>query len=83
MGHEDAHVAFVMAAQDGERWWWVRWDSARHEVVDIDVCPWVDGTVHDDCRLPGGTSVRMGRSSDLLDAPGDAWFICRVAAHVA
>ncbi|GIE96690.1 hypothetical protein Ari01nite_41550 [Paractinoplanes rishiriensis] len=54
VGHEDSHVAFVLAAEYGERWWWVRWDSTRHEVLALGVCPYTEPQEHDDCLLPVG-----------------------------
>jgi hypothetical protein len=53
-GHSGSHVAFVMAAYDGERWWWARWDTWRHEVVSLGVCAGPFEAEHDDCLLPEG-----------------------------
>src|SRR3954470_7897788 len=37
-GHEDDHVAFAVASDGGDQWWWVRWGGQRHEIVQIDLC---------------------------------------------
>jgi len=65
--HVGCHVAFVMAAEHGESWWWARWDSARHEVVLRDVCAGVSESEPDDCLLPEG---HVGVHSFQLPAVG-------------
>jgi hypothetical protein len=58
-GHQGNHMAFAAAAQDGDQWWWLRWDGQSGEateLVQIDPCDAV--VVHarypDDCMLPHG-----------------------------
>jgi hypothetical protein len=53
-GHQGGHIAFIVAAENGEQWWWLRWDEEVREVVQFDLC---DGTRtagadDDDCLLP-------------------------------
>jgi hypothetical protein len=52
--HVGSHVAFVMAADGGECWWWVRWDASHQELVQLQVCNAVDQPGRDDCVLPIG-----------------------------
>jgi hypothetical protein len=58
-GHDGSHIAFAAAANDGDQWWWLRWDGQSGEateLVQIDPCDAV--VVHarypDDCMLPHG-----------------------------
>jgi len=53
-GHDGSHMAFLTAADGGERWWWLRWAPQTREVVQIDPCAvkGVDGAYRDDCLLP-------------------------------
>jgi hypothetical protein len=37
-GHADGHVAFAVASDGGDKWWWVRWGREWHVVVQIDPC---------------------------------------------
>ncbi|BBH69909.1 hypothetical protein ACTI_65940 [Actinoplanes sp. OR16] len=50
-GHPGRHAAFVLAAAHGDRWWWMRWNTAGGEVADIPVCA-VSDEDNDDCLLP-------------------------------
>ena len=54
-GHESWHVAFTVAAHNGEQWWWLRWAERHRDVVQIDPCgsTRTDGPQLDDCLLPG------------------------------
>ena len=53
-GHHGRHVAFAVAADDGERWVWVRWSPWSRGHVDIDPCPneSADPALGDCCLLP-------------------------------
>jgi hypothetical protein len=53
-GHEGDHVAFTVAAENGEQWWWLRWRGDIREVVQIDLCDGTQaaGANDDDCLLP-------------------------------
>jgi hypothetical protein len=51
-GHDDAHLAFVVAVAGGEMWWWLRWSSQRRELVPLEACPGADRLSGDDCLLP-------------------------------
>jgi hypothetical protein len=58
-GHHGSHIAFAAAAQDGDQWWWLRWDGPSgesSELVQIDPCSAVlpQGRYADDCMLPQG-----------------------------
>jgi hypothetical protein len=58
-GHHGRHLAFVAAAQDGDQWWWLRWDGQSGqatELVQIDPCDakLSQGRYADDCMLPHG-----------------------------
>lgn len=52
IGHEDRHVALVVAAYDGDQLWWLRWAGHRRDVVNIELCDGTDADEHDDCLLP-------------------------------
>ena len=52
--HDGSHVAFVMAADGGERWWWVRWDALGRAVLPLEVCGQRCAAEGDDCLLPVG-----------------------------
>jgi hypothetical protein len=49
--HDGSHVAFLTAAEDGERWWWLRWGPQTRELVHVDPCAVVDvdEAYQDDC----------------------------------
>ncbi|MEV4705464.1 hypothetical protein [Actinoplanes sp. NPDC049316] len=51
-GHDDAHAAFVAAAHGGDRWWWLRWDVRRRELLLREPCDRSDEDTADDCLLP-------------------------------
>ncbi|MEU4218105.1 hypothetical protein [Actinoplanes sp. NPDC026623] len=51
-GHEGSHVAFVVAVQQGDHWWWLRWDVRHREFVRLELCDRVEEDGHDDCLLP-------------------------------
>jgi hypothetical protein len=55
-GHPGRHVAFAVAADDGERWMWVRWSLWSRELVEINPCASVstDPAPRDSCFLPHG-----------------------------
>jgi hypothetical protein len=58
-GHHGSHIAFAVAANDGDQWWWLRWDGAAGEageLVQIDPCDAAlpQGRYADDCMLPHG-----------------------------
>jgi hypothetical protein len=55
-GHEDDHVAFAVASDGGDKWWWVRWGRERHVIVQIDPCEVAepDVPVLEFCLLPAG-----------------------------
>ncbi|MEU7908502.1 hypothetical protein [Actinoplanes sp. NPDC049118] len=55
-GHKGRHVAFVVAAQQGDHWWWLRWGGQRRELVRLELCDrtTLDEDVQDDCLLPAG-----------------------------
>jgi len=53
-GHDGRHIAFVVASDGGDRWWWVRWTARAREVVPLDVCEAVGHPFLDDCLLPPG-----------------------------
>ena len=48
------HLAFVVAADGGEQWWWLRWSNRSRELAQIDPCSAVqtDPVMDDDCMLP-------------------------------
>jgi hypothetical protein len=57
--HQGSHIAFAAAAEDGDQWWWLRWDGRSGEpaeLVQIDPCPaeLPQGRYADDCLLPEG-----------------------------
>ncbi|MEU4157343.1 hypothetical protein [Actinoplanes sp. NPDC026670] len=62
--HTESHIAFAMAADNGEQWWWVRWNPLVHEVAALEICPAVSGPGQDDCLLPKGHAG--GHSFDFL-----------------
>jgi hypothetical protein len=66
-GHGGGHVAFVVAADGGQRWWWLRWPAAR-AVVSLHVCGGVGLPDGDDCLLPAGHPGP--HSFELLARPG-------------
>ena len=53
-GHRDSHVAFAVAADDGDRWIWVRWSPESRGFAQIDPCSTVsaDPAIEDCCLLP-------------------------------
>ncbi|MBB4761878.1 hypothetical protein ACFQFC_37610 [Amorphoplanes digitatis] len=55
-GHPGSHVAFVVAAEDGDHWWWLRWDARHRHLIRLDPCERTatDEDVPDDCLLPSG-----------------------------
>ncbi|HEX8344257.1 MAG TPA: hypothetical protein VF657_05870 [Actinoplanes sp.] len=53
-GHGGVHAGFVMAAEDGEQWWWLCWDALDRQVETLDVCAAVEDVSADDCLLPTG-----------------------------
>ncbi|MEU4689983.1 hypothetical protein [Actinoplanes sp. NPDC023714] len=64
-GHEGGHIAFVLAAEQGDEWWWLRWGGGRHEILPLDVC--LSQSDHDDCLLP---NRHAGEHSFRLATPG-------------
>jgi hypothetical protein len=54
--HDGPHVAFTLAALDGDQWWWLRWTGRVREVIQLDPCD--DGPDEepgcDFCLLPCG-----------------------------
>jgi hypothetical protein len=54
--HDGCHIAFVVAASGGERWWWLRWAPDRCELFLADTCEGTqtDGPWGDWCLLPQG-----------------------------
>lgn len=52
IGHEDRHVAFVVAACGGNQLWWLRWAGRIRQVVQIEPCDGRDADEQDDCLLP-------------------------------
>jgi len=57
--HPGRHVAFAVAGQDGDQWWWLQWDGRpgqAAELVQIDPCDaeLPQGGYADDCLLPTG-----------------------------
>ena len=68
-GHEGSHVAFAVAAEGGDQWWWVYWDKERAELIDIDPCPaerylrpWTDSCLLPD-RHPGPHSFEISSAN--------------------
>ncbi|MEU4422194.1 hypothetical protein AB0F81_16330 [Actinoplanes sp. NPDC024001] len=53
-GHDGSHIAFALAAEGGDQWWWVRWAADGSEVVALEPCDTVCPAEHDDCLLPAG-----------------------------
>lgn len=53
-GHDGSHVAFALAAEGGDVWWWARWTADGSEVVPLDPCETVCPVEQDDCLLPAG-----------------------------
>jgi hypothetical protein len=53
-GHDGSHVALAATAQDGDQWWWLRWQGQSHEVIQIDPCAadLAHGPYQDCCTLP-------------------------------
>jgi len=53
-GHDGSHMAFLAAADRGERWWWLRWAPRTRDIVQVDPCAvvGVNGAFADDCLLP-------------------------------
>jgi hypothetical protein len=65
-GHPGSHLAFAAAAQDGDQWWWLRWDgrSGRAtELVQIDPCDaeLPQGRYADDCWVSPGAATPLSR----------------------
>lgn len=52
--HGGRHVAFALAADGGDEWWWASWDAERGEVLRLEPCDRVCPDEHDDCLLPAG-----------------------------
>ncbi|MFL6111831.1 MAG: hypothetical protein ACJ786_10820 [Catenulispora sp.] len=57
--HAGSHVALLATAQDGNQWWWARWDGQLREVLvvaQMDLCPdeLPQGDYADECLLPRG-----------------------------
>jgi hypothetical protein len=50
--HGDSHVAFTMAADGGDCWWWVRWDTRRQNLVPLLTCDELARPGGDECMLP-------------------------------
>jgi hypothetical protein len=74
-GHQGEHMAFAAAAQDGDQWWWLRWDGQRSgtgQLVQIDPCDaeLPQAQYADDCVLPHGHPGP--HSFDLPAAPVSA-----------
>jgi len=74
-GHQGNHMAFAAAAQDGDQWWWLRWDGQPRgagELVQIDPCDaeLPQEQYADDCFLPHGHPGP--HSFDLPAAPASA-----------
>ena len=69
LGHEDDHVAFALASDGGDTWWWVRWGRERHVVVQIDPCevPEPEVPAMEVCLFPAGHPG--SHSCDLLPPP--------------
>jgi hypothetical protein len=55
-GHGGNHIAFAAAADGGELWWWLCWETQTREVRRIDPCDGrrLDDQYMDDCLLPAG-----------------------------
>lgn len=53
-GHEDSHIAFTLAADGGDRWWWVRWDARDQDLVQLEICDGVGQPDGDECMAPMG-----------------------------
>ena len=53
-GHDAGHVAFIVAAHDGDQWWWLRWTGESRDLVQIDPCTAerATGPYRDCCLLP-------------------------------
>jgi hypothetical protein len=47
-------VAFTVAASDGDRWWWLRWDKHLRGLAEMDPCPESRSSesVEETCLLP-------------------------------
>ena len=56
MDHEDDHVAFAVASDGGNTWWWVCWGWQRHVVVQVDPCEVTEPEVPtmEVCLFPAG-----------------------------
>jgi hypothetical protein len=55
-GHDGSHVAFTVAAHDGDQWWWLRWTASQDELTPLDRCDVEQAEVAnpDYCMLPIG-----------------------------
>jgi len=79
-GHEGTHVAFTVGADNGERWWWLRWAVGSRKVVQIEPCDGrraVDPRL-DDCLLP---YRHPGPHSFDIRVAGSARLIAQPASH--
>jgi hypothetical protein len=55
-GHEDDHIAFVVASDGGDTWWWLCWGRQGQVVVQIDPCEVTEPELPalEICLLPAG-----------------------------
>lgn len=52
--HDGPHVAFTLAALDGDQWWWLHWTGRIREVIQLDPCD--DGPAEEPgCDFPAAT----------------------------
>jgi hypothetical protein len=54
--HDGSHVAFTVAVDGGERWWWLHWTADLRRLVEAEACDRTDDNSpeRDDCLLPKG-----------------------------
>jgi hypothetical protein len=51
-GHDGSHVAFTVAAHDGDQWWWLHWTGSQRRLGPLDRCDAEPPSVADlDCCL--------------------------------
>jgi hypothetical protein len=53
-GHQDSHVAFVVAAHAGDQLWWLRWAERLRDVVQMELCETDESDSQDVWLLPHG-----------------------------
>ena len=53
-GHDDGHAAFIVAADGGDRWWWLCWTAGHRDLVERDPCDEIEQAhgLPEECMLP-------------------------------